>query len=273
LIRRVPAGSARWHITVRSMLLVAVVIVDLPFVFLAGMSFQPLPLLSFPTDTWSTTWYAQVFKDSSWLDAIENSLKIAAVATVVAVIAGGYLAMRTRKARTFTGSVVIGAALLPLIVPSVMYATGMFAGFTQLDLFGDWRAIALVHSVLALPYVYVNVLNGLNAYDPRWDQAAASLGASPARRLRKVTLPLLRPALITGAFLAALLSLDEFTTTLFLSGLTFQTLPLKFWSGAQENLNPELAVVGVLLTGFLLVVALIASAGLYLTSRASRRSN
>lgn len=269
IIRRIPAGSGRYHILVRAMVLLAVLLVDSPFLYLFGMSFQPLQLLAFPTGAWSTTWYAKVFNDPSWNDALQQSVQIAVLATVLAVAIGSFLALRTTKLRPVAGGTIVATALLPLIVPYVMYATGIYSVFTQFGLIGNWAAIAVVHSVLALPFVYVNVLNGLSSYDPRWDQAAASLGGSPWRRLRKVTLPLLRPALITGAFLAVLLSLDEFTVTLFMGGLTFLNLPLKFWSNAQENLSPELAVVGVLLTGFIIAVAALTAAALSATRRAT----
>lgn len=270
VIRRIPAGSGRHHIVVRVMVGVAVLIIDVPFVYLIGMSFQPLPLLAFPTDQWSTTWYTQVFSDLQWKDAALQSLQIAVLATLIALAVGTFLALRTTKLRPFATRTVIATALLPLIVPSVMYATGIFNVFIKLDLIGNWIAIAVVHSVLAMPYVYVNVLNGLTSYDPRWDQAAESLGASPWRRLRKVTVPLLRPALITGAFLAALTSFEEFTVTLFMGGLTFQNLPLKYWVSAQQELSPALAVVGVLLTGFTIVVAALVVAGGYATRQASK---
>lgn len=270
IIRRVPLGSGRHHVFIRIMVLVAVVLVDGPFIYLIGMSFQPLRVLAFPSAGWSTKWYSRVFADRSWADAAGESIRIAVLATVIALIVGSFLALRTNKVRPFAGAAIVTAALVPLVVPAVMYATGVFTVFNQLGLIGDWRAIAVVHSVLALPFVYVNVANGLSSYDPRWDQAASSLGASPWQRLRKVTLPLLRPSLITGAFLAVLVSLEEFTVTLFLGGLTFQNLPLKFWSSARENLSPELAVVGVLLTAFTFIIAALAVAGVLATRRATK---
>ncbi|MEV0288902.1 ABC transporter permease subunit [Kribbella sp. NPDC050820] len=269
VLRRIP-GSGRHHLLVGVMVLLAVVLIDGPFVYLVGMSFQPLPVLAFPSGKWSTKWYDEVLTDPSWGAAVHQSVKVALLATIVALVIGSFLALRTSKLRPFAGATVVATALLPLIVPSVMYATGIFTVFTEFNLLGNWKAIALVHSVLALPYVYVNVINGLNAYDPRWDQAAYSLGASPWRRLRKVTMPLLRPALFTGAFLAMLLSIDEFTVTLFTAGVTFQNLPLRYWSEAQQNFDPGLAVVGVLLTGFVVAVAALAALGLYVMRRGTK---
>lgn len=272
VVRKLPSGSGRRHVFVTLMVIIALLITDGPFVYLVGMSFQPLPLLAFPTGEWSTTWYSAVFEDPSWASALQQSVQIALLATLIALIVGSFLAMRSTKLRGFASSTVVAAALLPMIVPTIMYATGIYSLFSQLNLIGNWQAIAVAHSVLALPYVYVNVLNGLNSYNVRWDEAASSLGASPIRRLRKVTLPLLQSSLITGAFLGALISLDEFTATLFMGGLSFENLPLKFWADARQELTPELAVVGVLMVGSIILIAALAAAATQLTRRSNKKN-
>ena len=74
----------------------------------------------------------------------------------------------------------MGLACIPLVMPAVTYGQGYFASFARLDIVGNWFAIAVVHSILILPYTYINLLSGFSSYDRRLDDAAASLGASLA---------------------------------------------------------------------------------------------
>lgn len=267
---RLPQPRRNLHIAVTLCTIAAVVIIAGPFVFLVGVSFQPLPLIQFPEGDLSVRWYEAVLNDPAWLTALRNSLQIGAVAAVMAVVLGGYLAALTLRLGRFGAGALMSVALAPLVVPTVMYATGAYLVFVRLNFIGNWFAIAIAHGVLALPYAYINLLNGLSSYDRRLDDAARSLGAGTMRRIAFVTLPVLRPAILAGAFLAFLVSLDEFVTTLFLSDISYTTLPLAFWSASRDNLSPALAVVGVLMV---LMVAAVGSVGLLARGRATANDN
>lgn len=253
----IPQSRRTHHLSVIAAVVTSLVIVVGPFIFLVGISFQPLPLIQFPTKDFSLRWYEAVLNDPAWITAARNSLQIGVVASLMAVVIGGYLASLTLRLRRFGASALMGVTLAPLVVPTVMYATGAYIVFVQFDFIGNWLAIAVAHSVLALPYAYINMLNGLSSYDRRLDDAARSMGASAWRRVAYVTLPVLRPAILSGAFLAFLVSLDEFVTTLFLSGVSYTTLPLAFWSASRDNLSPALAVVGVLMVLLVSAVGLL----------------
>ena len=263
---RFPQPRRNLHVTVTLSTIAAVVIVSGPFIYLLGVSFQPLPLIQFPEGGLSLRWYEAVLNDPAWLTAAGNSLKIGLVASLMAVTLGGYLASLTLRLGRFGAGALMSVTLAPLVVPTVMYATGAYLVFVRLDFIGNWFAIAVAHSVLALPYAYINLLNGLASYDRRLDDAARSLGAGEIRRITFVTLPVLRPAILSGAFLAFLVSLDEFVTTLFLSGISYTTLPLAFWSASRDNISPALAVVGVLMV---LMVALVGTVGVFARGRTS----
>jgi ABC-type spermidine/putrescine transport system permease subunit II len=126
-------------------------------------------------------------------------------------------------------------------------AIGVFGVYIKLGWVGKFWAVAMAHAMLALPYVFVNVLNGLMTYDERLDRAAESLGARPWQLLAWVRLPVLGSALGSAAAFAFLVSFDELVLTLFLGSFEFKTLPILMWSGANQGLSPELAVVGTLL--------------------------
>jgi putative spermidine/putrescine transport system permease protein len=263
-----PSLPRNFHLIIAAATIGALLIEDSPFVYLVGASLQPLPLLAFPTQSVSFRWYEAVFQDPVWLSAATNSIEIALMATVIAVIVGGYLAVATFRGSARIATSIMSIAILPLVLPYVMYAIGVYDVFVRINWVGNWWAIALAHSALAWPYAYVNILAGLSSYDVRLDAAASSLGAGPVRRLWRVTFPILRPAIIAGALLAMLLSLDELVVTLFLAGIGFKTLPLVFFADAQEDISPALAVVGVLLVGTTVAIAIVATVVL---SRSRRR--
>jgi len=260
LISLLPTPPGNLHLIVAVATIAAILIEDTPFLYLIGASLQPLPLLMFPTTSISFRWYGQVLQDPTWIDAATNSLRIGLLSTVIAVIVGGYLAAATIRGSKRLATSIMSVAILPLVLPYVMYAIGVYDVFVRLNWVGNWWAIALAHSALAWPFAYVNILAGLSAYDVRLDAAASSLGAGPLRRLWRVTFPILRPAIIAGALLAMLLSVDELVVTLFLAGVAFKTLPLVFFADAHEDISPALAVVGVLLVAVTVLVALVALA-------------
>lgn len=269
LAGQLPFQYSRRHLLVATATLAAIVMIDGPFVYLVGVSFQPLPLLTFPTHQVSARWYTNVLVDPMWRTAAIHSLEIALLATLIAVVIGTYLAILTTRGSRRLAVAIMTIALVPLVVPEILYATGIYTVFIKLHLIGNWIGIAAAHGALALPYAYINILNGLSAYDYRLDDAAHSLGASTSRRLWRITIPIIRPALLTGAFLAFLLSLDELLVSLFLAGITYKTLPLAFWAAANQNISPALAAVGVLLV---IAVSLVGALAWQLTRRARTRA-
>jgi len=221
-----------------------------------------------PREKFAPTWYERVLADRDWLDVALSSVEVALLATAIAVALGWFLASRTVRAAPRQAGILMALATLPLVMPAITIGQGYFGVFADLDLLGSWWAIAFVHAVVILPYVYINVLSGMSSYDSRYDNAAASLGASRSRTMWKVRMPILRQFVVTGAFLAFLVSFDEFTITRFLTGLSFETLPVKFYGAAAQNLSPELAAVGSLVVGAILL--LIVLFGLFLLRTRAR---
>lgn len=120
-----------------------------------------------------------------------------------------------------------------------------------------WSAAPAVAS-LALPFVFITVAAVLKGYDWRLDQAAATLGATRARILWEITVPLLRPGLLAAFLFAFITSFDDLTVALFVSGGIVVTLPKQMWDDMILQLNPTLAAVSTVV--LVLVTALLAAA-------------
>ena len=154
--------------------------------------------------------------------------------------------------------------ILPLAVPTIVYALGIYRLYVQLDLVGTALGVVLAHAVTGLPYVVLTVSGSLSNLDPRLEQAARGLGASVGQTLRWVIVPNILPGVLSGAIFAFIHSWDELIVVIFIGGRALFTLPRRMWDGINDNLDPVIAVVA---TGMILFTLLILTAELSLRAR------
>jgi putative spermidine/putrescine transport system permease protein len=154
-------------------------------------------------------------------------------------------------------SLVLFLMVVPMMVPTIITGVSLFYLYSSIGLVGTNLALVLGHSVLAIPYVVVTMTAVLKGYDVRLDHAAWTLGASPIQTLRLVTLPILKSGIIAAFLFAFVISFDDLTVSLFLTGGVLRTLPRSLWDNALLSVTPELtAVASLLLLAIALLVAL-----------------
>ena len=154
-----------------------------------------------------------------------------------------------------------------MIIPHIAIAIAMYFAFIRLEIAGTVLGLVLGHSVVALPFVFVIMVSTFEGLDENLEHAAASLGATPLQRWRRVVLPLVVPGLVGGAILAFMASFDEVIIALFLSGTRTLTLPRKLWTEVgQSEPSPVVAAVSTLL----IVLSVLAVVGLELLRRHSK---
>jgi len=139
-------------------------------------------------------------------------------------------------------------------VPTVITAIALYFFFARMKATGSVVAMALGHTVLALPVVVIIIVATLQGFDVRLEQAALSLGASRVTALRRVTLPLILPGVFSAALFAFLTSFDELLISLFLSGAEIQTLTVRIWNSLLLEVDPTIAAVSAFLIGVTTVV-------------------
>jgi len=149
-------------------------------------------------------------------------------------------------------------ATAPLAVPTIVYSIAVYGLFSTLKLVGHWHGIALAHTVHALPFVVLIMGAALRTVDPAQEQAAMGLGASRFGAILRVTLPQLRPALVSSAFLAFISSFDELVIAMFLSGADM-TLPKKMFDNIQMEIEPTVAAVAMLQIALAAIVLTLAA--------------
>lgn len=219
-------------------------------------------------DRWGLDWWAALgrggttTRDVALVDSLRVSLQYAAAATVIAVVVGGAAACAIAYARR--GADVLDSAFtLPLGTSAVTVGFGLLITFAArpFDLRGSWIIVPIGQALVAVPLVVRTVLPVLRSVDPRLREAAAMLGASPARAWRSVDLPVLGRALAVGAGFAAAVSLGEFGATSFLARADAPTLPVQvarlMGRPGEANLGQAAALSVVLVVLTALVVGLV----------------
>jgi putative spermidine/putrescine transport system permease protein len=147
--------------------------------------------------------------------------------------------------------------LLPLIVPPVVSALGYYGFLSRLRIVGTHAGLIVAHTALAMPVSFLVICAALKGYDRNLERAAMSAGAGPLRTFLWVTLPVLRPGILVGALFAFLQSFNEAVVAIFISGRDAATLPKKMFESIRLESDPIIAVVSSLLTGAVLLGAVI----------------
>jgi len=230
----------------------------LPMVIVALLSFSASPYLVFPPPGFSLRWYNAYFADPIWIDATIRSVKVALLTMVAATFLGTLLAFSLVRGRYPGRAIVDQLSIAPLVVPAIVFSVAIYTLFAQLKLIGEWPAIALAHTVHTLPFVVLIVASALRTFDIAQEQAAMGLGASRLRAITQVTLPQIRPALVSAAFLVFISSFDELVIAMFLGGARM-TLPKKMFDNIMNDIDPTIAAVSVLQIVLVIVALLITS--------------
>jgi putative spermidine/putrescine transport system permease protein len=232
--------------------------VILPAVVVTIAAFNDRAILSFPPSAYSTRWFTRALAYRDFQTGLWNGLTITLWASTLALAVGtGFAFALKRYSFQFKGA--IEAVLLsPLIIPHFTIGLGLLIVATGLGAGRTYAVVIVTHVIIVLPFVIRSVFISLQNIDERLELAATSLGASPGRVLRTVTLPLLAPGLVSGWLFAAILSFNEFTASLFVTSQATQTLPVAMYNYVREFADPTLAAISVIyiaLTAALLTLA------------------
>jgi spermidine/putrescine transport system permease protein len=237
----------------------------LPIAVLALFSFNDGDP-SFPLEGFTTHWYGDVLSNDILVGALGRSA-VAAISSLIAVTLGVLTSFALLRRRFFGKPVVSALVFSPLVIPYLVFGISLLLLFTLVDKvltqsFGIYiglglHAVVIGHVVVALPYTILTIMPLLERLSVSLDEAAKDLGANPRETFRRVTLPLLMPALISAFLVAFTLSFDEFAIASFLAG-TQQTWPVYLFAQLRvPSLLPQLIAVSsvVFIASMLLVLS------------------
>ena len=199
--------------------------------------------------TWqgfTLTWYRNLFAIDGLTEALKNSLTIAVLATVLAVMFGTTLGLAIGRYR-FRGKGAVDLVLFAQIAtPEIVLGASLLSLFISTGVPRGYITILVAHVMFCIPFVAVTVQARVVGLDRSLEEAAFDLGATPIVTFRKVTLPLIMPAVMAGALLSFALSIDDFVTTTFNSGQT-TTFPLWVYGASRIGVPPQVNVMGTLI--------------------------
>lgn len=228
--------------------IIAVIFLLMPTVVIIPMSFSSGRTLKFPPPGYSLRWYENLFTSPLWTDSAISSLQVGILTAILATILGTIAALGLTRGQFPAKNLVQAIILSPLIIPLVIIAIGMFSVFVRWRIAGSILALVAAHTVLAVPFVVINVMASLRTLDRNLEMAAANLGAGPLRTFWHVTLPLISPGALAGALFAFITSWDEIVAAIFLTSPTLRTLPVVMWSQVRTEVDPTIAAAATILT-------------------------
>ncbi|MGB3646074.1 MAG: ABC transporter permease [Mesorhizobium sp.] len=245
LARFLPGGS--W---LGAYALVYVIFLYLPVIFLPIFSVNTAATPKFPLTGFTWKWYEQLPHTPALLDAAWNSLVVGVSASVLSTVFG-ILAARAITRYRFPGRRPInGLIMAPLVLPEIIIAISMLLVMLQLGLSLSLFTVVLGHILICIPYSMTVLTSGFEGFDRSLEEASADLGETAFGTFRRVTLPMVAPAIISSLLVSFTISLDEFMIAFFLTG-TEPTLPIYIWG----QLRFAAKLPGVLALGTLLLAA------------------
>lgn len=221
-------------------------------------------------------WYRELFRDGYALDALKNSLILAAASSVVATVLGTLAAFCIFRAKNkYYRSTVEAVSNIPMMNPDIVTGVSMMllfvgvAGILKLtNALGFWTML-LAHVTFNLPYVILSVLPKFRQMDKSLSEAALDLGCTPTQTFFKVELPAVMPGIVSGLMMSFTLSLDDFVISHFVSSPDFKTLPLYIYNQTAHEVKFSMYALCTLM--IVVILALLIAVNLFGSSEDRRK--
>ena len=242
----------------------------LPVIFLPIFSVNMSSVPKLPLTGLTLDWYRQLPHTPALVDAAWNSLLVGIAASVLSTTLGICAARAITRYRFPGRRTANGLIMAPLVLPEIIVAVSMLLIVLQLGLNLSLFTVVLGHVLICIPYSLSVLTSGFEGFDRSLEEASADLGETAFGTFRRITLPMVAPAIISSLLVSFTISLDEFVMAFFLAG-TEATLPVYIWG----QLRFAAKLPGVLALGTLLLVGsfLLLSLAELLRRRAARRTN
>ncbi|HHT7699281.1 TPA: spermidine/putrescine ABC transporter permease PotC [Pasteurella multocida] len=211
--------------------------------------------------TWkgfSWKWYERLFNNDTLIQAAIHSVTIAFFAATAATIIGGLTAIALYRYRFRGKQAVSGMLFIVMMSPDIVMAVSLLALFMIVGINLGFWSLLLAHITFCLPYVVVTIFSRLKGFDVKMLEAAKDLGAGEVTILRKIIFPLALPAIVSGWLLSFTISPDDVVVSSFVSGVSYEILPLKIFSLVKTGVTPEvnaLATIMIILSLALVILS------------------
>jgi putative spermidine/putrescine transport system permease protein len=230
---------------------VAFLYILLPLLFVTWLSFYSQEIPSYPPEGYTLRWFHAIMSNDRFINGLLLSLQLGVIATALGLLVSVPAALCISYFR-FRGRELLNNLLLfPLMVPGVVLGTALYIFHveteiaTGLPILGSLGGLVWGHVLLTIPWIVRLVLASLAGFDRTLEEAAQSLGATPWRTFRRITLPGILPGIVAGAMFAFVASFGNLEMSLFLVGPGRTTLPIAILQYLQWKIDPTIAAISV----------------------------
>jgi putative spermidine/putrescine transport system permease protein len=218
-----------------------------PLVVVIAVAFGPSAAFEFPPSGLTLHWFVAFFESDAFVTSLFRiSLVVGLFAAALATVLGTAAAVGIVRFRFVGREALETFFLTPLLVPQILLGAALYLFYARLAVTASLWTLLAGHLIICTPYVIRSVTAGLVGMDPRLEEAAMSLGATRVQAFFKVSLPLLRSSLLSGAIFAFIISFSDINLALFLSGPQSTSLPVHIFSQIQWQGDPTIAAASAL---------------------------
>ena len=262
--KRKPLAGPLWKRAVLPtyvFLVLAVTLVPIIIMVVYSLNKAPNERLTFSWHGFTTEWYRGIFDIPDLTSALVTSLAIAALSTVIAVAIGTPAALALTRYRFRGRGVGDLVVLADIAAPSVVVGASLLGLYVYLGVSRGFGTILIAHVAFNVAFVIVVLQSRLEDLDPALSEAARDLGSSPVNAFWLITVPVIFPAILSAALLAAALSIDDFIITSFVAGQKL-TFPLWVYGSVKVGIPPQVFAMGTVIfaAGVLIAIAGLVSA-------------
>ena len=225
----------------------------LPIILTVVYSFNKSKLSSV-WEGFSLDWYKMLLGDGDIKKALLNSIILAFLACVLALIIGVSAALAMRGKKLIFDDFISNFASLPIMIPEIILGMVFMAIFSYMNLPFGFVTMTIAHASFCVPYVFLIVRARLMGMDLSLEEAARDLGASEFETFRDVTLPYILPGIASGLLLSFAMSFDDVVISIFTTGPSVNTLAIKIYTKMKTGITPE---INALATVILVITVLI----------------
>lgn len=237
---------------------VAICLLLIPIILVCLSSFTAGTYITFPPRGFTLIHYFTVLTESRWVSAFKNSMIIAVCVTCVSIFISTPAALVVSKYKFKRQAITISfLVLMPLLFPGVLIGISLLMTLSVVRLQGTYIAFVIGHSLEAVALSFMVMRAAMTRLDPTLTEAALNLGANRIQAFFEVTLPLLKPAILSCVLLSFISSLHEFVISYFVMSQRIFTLPIVIWTSLKYMISPEVGAVSCLLI-FSVAVTLLA---------------
>lgn len=217
-----------------------------PLLIVMLLSFNTSPSPTLPMKGLTLEWYRQLFMDKQLKESILNSIIVAIGVTIISVSVATTTSFALVRYRFKGQNGFYALALSPIITPGVILGVSILIFLYKIHFKPGLKAVVLGQSSFIISFALLTIMARLRKFDLSLEEAAQDLGASKIKAILKITIPYLKPAIVSAASLSFLLSFDNFNTTLFLVG-NERTLPIQIYSMLRFGLSPKINAISTIL--------------------------